>query len=77
MGAEFVLSVGEAQFQVRHGSLAADVAENARVMVTGALELVSDYEWEAFGLVDTRAHWLVSQVVELTGGEFCVDLHRP
>jgi hypothetical protein len=39
--------------------------------------LVSDYEREAFRLVDTRAHWLVSQVIDLTGGELFVDLHRP
>lgn len=76
-GAEFVLTVGGERFQVQHGGLASDVVESSRVTATGGLELVGGYEWEDFGLVDTRADWLVRQVVELPGGNVLVDLHRP
>ena len=45
--------------------------------VTGALELVGEYEWEAFDLTDTRADWLVQRVVTLPTGDLMVDLARP
>jgi hypothetical protein len=76
VGAEFVLTVGGELFQVQHGALSSAVPDTSRVTVTGAFELVGEYEWEHFGLVDTRADWFVRQVIELTGGDVLVDLHR-
>lgn len=61
---------------MRHSALASDVVENSRVTVTGSFELVGEYEWDSFELPDTRADWLVNQVVELSGGGALVDLSR-
>jgi hypothetical protein len=76
IGAEFVLTVGEERYQVWHGGRASEVVENSRVTVTGALELVGEYEWENFRLVDTRGDWTVRQVMDLGDGDVWVDLSR-
>jgi hypothetical protein len=73
-GAEFVLSVGGQRYQVHHGGSASDVAERSRVTVIGAVELVAGYEWEDFGLPDTRSDWFIERVVELSDGDALVDL---
>jgi hypothetical protein len=76
--AEFVLTVNEDQFQVSVDGPASDVLPGSRVTVTGALVLVGEYEWDAFALVDTRADWIVTGVVPLSGGDIGVNLvHTP
>lgn len=74
VGAEFVLTVSGERFQVQHDARGSGVVENSRVTVIGPLELVGGYEWEDFGLIDTRTDWLVEQVVELHAGDVLVDL---
>lgn len=76
-GAEFVLTVGKDRFQVQFDGHAADVTTGSRVTVTGPLELVGDYEWDAFELTDTRADWHVVKLVDLPGGDFAVELTHP
>lgn len=76
-GAEFVLSVGADRFQVQFDGHASEVVPAARVTVTGGLELVGEYEWESFGLRDTRADWLVTKVVALPDGDISVELAHP
>lgn len=76
-GAELVLTVGVDRFQVQFDGSASRVTANSQVTVTGALELVGEYEWEAFDLTDTRADWLVQRVVNLPTGDLMVDLARP
>jgi hypothetical protein len=77
-GGECVVTVGADRFQVQFNGNASDVVAGSRVTVTGALELVGEYEWEAFELTDTRADWLVTDVVDLPGGDSRVGLsHLP
>jgi hypothetical protein len=77
VGTEFVLTVGAHRYQVQVDGSSADVMDGARATVTGPLELVGEYEWAAFGLTDTRADWLVTDVVEFAGGDVQVDLAPP
>jgi hypothetical protein len=76
-GAEFVLKVGEDRFQAQFSGHASEVLPDSRVTVTGGLELVGEYEWDAFGLVDTRADWIVTRVVALPDGDISVALAHP
>lgn len=73
-GAEFVLTVNGSAFQVQYDGSAHEVVRGSRVTVRGKLFVVGDYEWEAFALRDTRAHWLVGEVVTLGGGDAMIDL---
>ena len=73
-GAEFVLSVATDQFQVQFDGRAAEVLPGAHLTVVGPVELVGEYEWEDFGLRDTRADWLVSKVVLVPDGDAWVHL---
>jgi hypothetical protein len=75
-GAEFVLLFGADQFQVQFDGRASEVPPESRVTVTGGLELVGEYEWDAFELRDTRADWLVTKVVALPDGDIAVNLAR-
>jgi len=76
-GAEFVLTVGAHRFQVEFDGPASEVRPDSRVTVTGRLELVGAYEWDAFNLVDTRADWMVMNVVRVPDGDVLVDLALP
>ena len=62
-GAEFVLTVGADRFQVQFDGHASEVLPNSRVTVTGGLELVGEYEWDAFEIGDARSDWIVTNVV--------------
>jgi hypothetical protein len=73
-GAEFVLTVNGSAFQVQFDGAANEVVGGSRVIVRGKLFVVGDYEWEAFPLRDTRAQWLVEDVVILDGGDTMIDL---
>jgi hypothetical protein len=64
-GAEFVLRVDAYRIQVQFDGRATDIRPGSRVTVRGPLELVGEYEWEAFRLVDTRADWYVNEVEPL------------
>lgn len=74
--AEFVLTVGGDRLQVQFDGRLSDVLAGSPVTVTGALVLVGHYEWEAFDLVDTRADWIVRDVVASPSGDIAVDLAR-
>lgn len=76
-GAEFVLAVGADRFQAQFDGHASEVLPGSRVTVTGGLELVGGYEWDAFGLGDTRADWIVTKVVALPHGDIAVELAPP
>jgi hypothetical protein len=75
-GAEFVLTADEHRFQVRFDGWAHDVAPDSRVAVRGRLSVVGGYEWEAFGLTESRADWRVGEVVVLDTGGAMIDLDR-
>lgn len=76
VGAEFLLTVGEDRFHVSFDGRGADVTPDSRVTVTGELELLGEYEWEAFDLIDTRADWRVADVARLPNGDVLVDITR-
>ena len=62
-GVEFVLDTGAERFQVHAHAGARDVAAGSMVEVVGRFELVGSYEWDAFDLEESRADWLVHEVV--------------
>lgn len=72
-----MVTAGTDRFQVQFDGTASDVTVGSRVTVTGTLELVGDYERDAFGLSDTRADWLVTDVVDLPDGDIRVALAHP
>jgi hypothetical protein len=77
-GTEFALTVGATRYQVSTGGHPADVTAGSRVVVTGRLELVGGYEWDAFDLSDTRADWLVKAAkpaIWAGRGDALIDLH--
>ena len=76
-GAEFVLTAGADRFQVQFDGHASDVVTGSRVTATGGLELVGEYEWDDFELTDTRADWLVTEIVDVPGGDIKVELAHP
>ncbi len=45
--------------------------------VTGRLEVVGDYEWDAFGLRESRADWLVKAIAWADDRDIMVDLGAP
>jgi hypothetical protein len=75
-GAQFVLLVGADLFQAGFNGWASDLVSRSRVTVTGSLELVGEYEWDAFALSDTRADWTVGRVISLSNDDILVDLVR-
>ncbi len=60
-GAELVMTVGRARFQVQCGGFAVDVPAGSRVTVRGTVAVIGDYEWNAFDLQDTRTNWRVER----------------
>jgi hypothetical protein len=56
---------------------ARDVPAGSRVTVTGRLEVVGDYEWDAFGLRESRADWLVKAIAWADDRDIMVDLGAP
>lgn len=78
VGTEFALTVGVTRYQVSTGGHAADVTAGSHVVVTGRLELVGGYEWDAFDLSDTRTDWLVSAAkpaIWPSRSDALIDLH--
>jgi hypothetical protein len=76
-GAEFVLTAGADRYQVATDGWARDVPAGSRVAVTGRLVVVGDYEWDAFGLRESRADWLVKAISWADNGDIMVDLGAP
>ncbi|TDO60793.1 hypothetical protein EV651_10765 [Kribbella sp. VKM Ac-2571] len=68
-GAEFVLTVGSDRYQAQSDGWARDVPTGSRVTVTGRLEVVGEYEWDAFELGESRADWLVKAVATPPDGD--------
>ena len=73
-GAEFVLTVGSDRFQVQFDGRAREVSVGTRVTVIGRLAVIGDYEWDAFGLSESRADWLVTGVASADRGDTMLDL---
>lgn len=76
-GAEFLLTVGEYRFQVQWEGWADEVPTGACVTVIGRLCLVGGYEWDAFGLTESRADWQVDAVARSDDGDTMLDLVAP
>jgi hypothetical protein len=78
VGAEFVLTIDTGAFQVQTDQRVHDLPpRGSRVMVTGKLTLVGDYEWEAFELADTRDAWHVRATAVAASGDEMLDLVPP
>jgi hypothetical protein len=45
-----------------------------RVTVTGRLSIAGVYEWDDFGLTESRADWLVQAAVAADRGDTMLDL---
>ena len=73
-GVEFVLTVGTDRYQVQTDGWARDMPPDTRVTVRGHLEVVGTYEWEAFGLEESRANWLVQTVAPAPRGDTMLDV---
>jgi hypothetical protein len=71
------MTVGSERLQVQFDGRASDILRDSRVTVTGELVLVGWYEWDGCGLTDTRADWMVAEVVALPHGDISVDLEHP
>jgi pimeloyl-ACP methyl ester carboxylesterase len=76
-GAGFVLTIGADRYQVETDGWARDVPAGSRVAVTGRLEIVGDYEWDAFGLSESRVDWLVKAIAGADHGDTMLDLGAP
>jgi hypothetical protein len=76
-GVEYVLHVGGQRFQVQADGRAGDVRPDSRVTVQGRFEVIGAYEWEHFGLDDTRSTWLARGVTEADDGNLLIDLVAP
>jgi hypothetical protein len=73
-GAEFLLTVAADQFLVQFDGWARDVPTGSRVTVTGQLSVIGAYEWDDFGLTESRADWLVQAVASADHGDTMLDL---
>lgn len=73
-GAEFVLTVGSDRYQVQAEAWSRDVRDGTPVTVTGRLAVVGAYEWDAFGLSESRADWVVRAVASADHGDTMLDL---
>ena len=71
-GAECVLDTGMGRFQVQYAGWARDVDPSSRAQLRSKLTAIGGYEWEAFGLTDTRTDWTVHEVAVLDDGDAMV-----
>lgn len=76
-GVEFVVQVGSHRYQVQSEGWASDVRAASRVTVRGRFEVVGAYEWEDFGLDDTRSTWLVQAMASAEDGDVMLDVVAP
>lgn len=75
-GAEFVLTVREDLFHVHVDAQAYDIASGSKQAVEGRFAVIGAYEWEMFGLADTRADWYVEGMEKAPYGDTMLDLRR-
>lgn len=73
-GVEFLLLVATDRFQVQADGRASQVPAGSRVTVTGRLELVGEYEWDAFQIEESRAEWLVKALAPAGDDDVMLDL---
>lgn len=71
-GAECVLDTGRGRFHVQYAGWASDVEPGSRARLRSKLTAIGGYEWEAFGLTDTRTDWTVHEVAVLDDGDAMV-----
>jgi hypothetical protein len=71
-GAECVLDTGTGRFHVQYTGWARDVDPGSRAQLRSKLTAIGGYEWEAFGLTDTRTDWTVHDVAVLNDGDAMV-----
>lgn len=80
-GSEWVLTVraGEGALSLLGCSaLTAAATPTGRVNAVGVLSVISDYEWDAFGLPEVvRATWTVVGLVDVDGQSVLLDLDGP
>lgn len=80
-GSEWVLTVrtGEGALSLLGCSaLTAAAAPTGRVNAVGVLSVISDYEWDAFGLPEVvRATWTVVGLVDVDGQSVLLNLDGP
>jgi hypothetical protein len=76
-GAQVVLSVNGDLMQAQVPRVtASDIEHGDLLTVSGEISIIADYEWDAFGLVDTRRSWSVEEVQHLGSGDYLLLL-RP
>jgi hypothetical protein len=73
-GSDVVLNVNGFLIQIQVDGRARDVTHGSRLSVRGELLVIPYYEWEDFGLVDTRSAWTVTETSRLTGGDILLRL---
>ena len=71
-GAECVLDTGMGRFHVQYAGWARDVDPGSRAQLRSKLTAIGGYEWEAFGLTDTRTDWTAHEVAVLDDGDAMV-----
>ena len=76
-GMGFVVHVGDERYQVQSDGWAREMQSVSRVTLRGRFEVVGDYEWDAFGLEDTRSDWLVQTLASGDHGDAMLDLIAP
>jgi hypothetical protein len=62
VGSEFVITTGDQAFLARTTGPASEVAAGSRVTAQCTLNVVADYEWDAFYLPDLRTDWYVRRL---------------
>jgi len=75
-GTDVVLSVNGDLMQSQIAGPASDIDIGSALTVRGRLSHIGDYEWDAFGLVDTRRAWAIEEVHRLPDDDLMLRL-RP
>ena len=75
-GTDVVLSVNGDLMQSQIAGPASDIEIGSALTVRGRLVHIRDYEWDAFGLVDTRRSWSIEEVQRLADDDLMLRL-RP
>ena len=76
-GLELVLSLGGCRFQAQVDGHGRDVAIGSHITVRGTFFVIAEYEWEDFGLVDTRTDWMVEETISQPDGDLLCRLALP
>ncbi|GAA3130762.1 hypothetical protein JOF29_007512 [Kribbella aluminosa] len=73
-GVELVLTVNGHLLQAQVDGQARDIEPGSRLILSGELVVIGEYEWEAFDLVDTRAPWSVEETRRVSNGDYLLRL---